>query len=258
MSLDTTIRRAPSADLKTHLREPRPVEAFIARDGFDETPTNRDVNQTDMCEDLFEDLGPRARLQHQQDVSQLAGRIPTTSELNQEFQKLAADKTVPFEYIADGCYARAHVMCDQLHQDNVNTAKMFVMLENPYGGGRLEAENKYMRAEWWYHVAPMVFARDEKTGEVAPYIMDPSMADEPMRAEDWVHEMWDERTPIKIDVTRDPQYGPVEESGIPRTFAESLPSARKDCAKFSAKLERIKEDYCGKHPGDCQGYLLAA
>jgi hypothetical protein len=54
------------------------------------------------------------------------------------------------------------------------------------------------------------------------------------------------------------QYGPVEESAANKTFDESLPHARREAANYSKELERIKEDYCAKNPGDCPGYLIAA
>lgn len=258
MSMETTIRRTPHADVKKHLEWLKTRPERLVQEEFDETPTNRDVDQTGLEDALVSDLGEGVRLQHQQDVSQLSGRIPTTAELAQEFGQLAADKSIPFEYIADGCYARAHLMCDKLHQDEINSAKMFVMLENPYSPGHLTADNKYMHAEWWYHVAPMVFAKDEATGKVEPYICDPSMADHPLKPQEWIHEMWDEETPIKIDVTRDAQYGPFEEGGANNNFQESLQLARDNAAEYSEELQQIKQDYCHNHPGDCPGYLLAA
>ncbi len=257
---NTAARRSPHADAKKHLEwlQTRPETFVPPSDEFDETPTNTDVDQTGLEAEIIEELGPEVRLQHQQDVSQLTGRIPTTSELQLEFDKLAADKEIPFEYIPDGCYARAHLMCDQLHKDSINSAKMFVMLENPYSPGRLTADNKYMHAEWWYHVAPMVFAADDKTGKVEPFIMDPSMANHPMKPQEWVHAMWDEETPIKIDVTRDAQYGPFEEGGANNDFEESLQPAHDDAAGYMAELKEIKEEWCHNHPGDCNRYLIAA
>lgn len=215
---------------------------------FHETPSNRDVNQTKFEADLLKDLGSQVRIQNQQDVSKLDGRLPTTTELNAEFKKLAADKTIPFEYIIDGCYARAHLMCDTMHKDGINSAKIFTMVENPQGDDMLKASNKFMNATWWYHVAPLSFAKDPETNEVKGFVMDPSMADHPLQPKEWVRAMWDAQSNIKIDVTRSPQYGPLEEDGENKTFAESMPDAHRTAAQYSVELAGIKSDYYAHHP----------
>lgn len=216
---------------------------------YNEPMTDRDVDQSGFQSRLIETLGPQwSRMQYTQDCSQLQGLVPTEAQLRTEFAKLAADPEIPFEYIIDGCYARAHLMCDTMHKDNINASKIFCMVENPYGGGRLTAENKYMQAKWWYHVAPLVWAVDSQSKQVVPFVMDPSMDKGPMRAEEWIHKMWDEKTPIKVDVTRDPQYGPLESDGANATFEESLPSAHEVCAEYSKELEKIKEQYNHDHP----------
>lgn len=246
--------RQPSADRETHLERLRSREKELAQlepqDRFDETPSNRDVNQTRIEQKLLSELGPKARLQFHQDISQLDGRILTRQELVREFEKLANDPRIPHEYIVDGCYARAHLMCETMRADDVNCAKMFVMVEDPYEG-RLEASNKYMDAQWWYHVAPLAFATDPETNEVEAYVMDPALANRPLLAEEWVHAIWDEDDPIKLDVTRAPQYGPYETEGANRTFEESLRGARRILARYQEELKEIKEDYCRRHPEEC-------
>jgi len=239
-----------SADFDSNLERLRKNPPSPARlPNYSEPISNTDVDQTGFQNRLIEQLGPQfARMQFTHDCSKLQGMVPTQSQLQAEFDKLAADKSVPFEYIKDGCYARAHIMCDQMTQDQINNSKMFVMLENPYGPGKLTAENKYMQARWWYHVAPMVFAVDEKSKQVEPFIMDPSMAPRPLKPEEWIHAMWDEKTRIKIDVVHNPQYGPLESGGPNETFEESMPHARETCAEYSAELEKIKQEYDQTHP----------
>jgi hypothetical protein len=245
---DTNLARLREASL----RNPGQVEE--SRSDYSEPISNQDVDQTGFQERLIADLGPQfARMQYTHDCSKLQGMIPTASQLQAEFNKLAANKDVPFEYIKDGCYARAHIMCDQMNQDNINNSKMFCMLENPYGAGKLTAENKYMTAKWWYHVAPMVFAVDEQSKQVEPFIMDPSMSNKPMKPQEWIHAMWDEKTRIKVDVTRNPQYGPLEAShGANETFEESMPSAIETCAEYTVEMEQIKQDYDATHPPQSQ------
>ena len=256
----------PHADYDTNLAKLK--AASLRNPGQQETPSltgisepisNQDVDQTGFQERLIADLGPQfARMQFTHDCSKLQGMIPTASQLQAEFDKLAANKDIPFEYIYDGCYARAHLMCDQMNKDNINNSKMFCMLENPYGAGKLTAENKYMEAKWWYHVAPMVFAVDEKSKQVEPFIMDPSMSKKPMKPQEWIHAMWDESTRIKVDVTRNPQYGPIETGEVNQTFEESIPSAIETCAEYTVEMEKIKADYDASHPPQSQGQRKAA
>lgn len=247
--------RRPHADFDTNLAKLRDAsrsqQSQEVRPEYSEPISNQDVDQTGFQQELIANLGPQfARMQYTHDCSKLQGMIPTKSQLQAEFDKLAAIEEIPFEYIIDGCYARAHLMCEQMSADNINNNKMFVMLEDAHGKDRLTAENKYMKAKWWYHVAPMVWAQDDQSKKVEPYIMDPSMAKTPLKPEQWIHAMWDEKTRIKVDVNRREQYGPLESDGPNPTFEESLPSAHETCAEYSKELAQIKEDYHHSHPQD--------
>jgi len=246
-------------DDKGPVSKERQEEKFNIGDIFDfltgdkevnEPPSNTDINQTQYLKDLTDTLGSLARIQNQQDISKLNGRIPTVSELNDEFKKLADNKKIPYEYIIDGCYARAHLMCETMMNDDINCSKMFVMIENLFGGDMLKAENKFMKAEWWYHVAPLVFAKDEATDKIEGYIMDPGMSNKPMKAEEWIGGMWDKSFKIKVDVTRVPQYGPLEGGEVNDSFEECLANARETAKEYSKVLEGIKEEYYEQHPDE--------
>ncbi len=247
--------RLPHADFDTNFAKIssrfRSNESVKVPDSFNEEPKNKDLDQSGIEKALVTELGTDlVRMQYHQDVSDLNGMIPTKAQLESEFTKLASDQSIPFEYIYDGCYGRAHLMCDQMSKDNINNAKMFVMVEDPSNkANRLEASNKYMEAKWWYHVAPVVFALDEQSHKVEPFIMDPSMSKHPMKPQEWIHAMWDEHDPIKIDITRNPQFGPAETDEINATFEESIQPSKEILAEYSKELAQIKEDYAHNHPG---------
>lgn len=211
--------------------------------------SNQNFDQSGYEQKLISDLGPHVRIQNQEDISALNGTVPTQSQLQQEFNKLAGDPEIPFGYIVDGCYARAHLMADTMHKDNINVAKMFVMVDDPNdSSNRLTAHNKYMDASWWYHVADLTVAENEQTHKREAFIMDPSMADHPLAAQEWIHKMWDGKHDIKIDITRDPQYGPMESDGINKTFAESLQPSHEVLAQYSTELAQIEDKYNHDHP----------
>lgn len=247
---DTNLAKLKAASLKVK-SDPvtEALNQFKQEQQVNEQISNRDVNQTAFQNDLIGKLGgEHARMQFSQDVSQLNGSIPTMSQLNAMFDKLKAREDIPFEYIIDGCYARAHLMSEQMSSEGMNNAKMFCMVANPWGSGKLTAENKYMEAKWWYHVAPLVFAYNGATEKVEGYIMDPSMDTKPMKAEEWIGKMWDEQTNIKVDVTRAPQYGPIEAGGVNQTFEESLAPSHEILAEYSKVLAEIKEQWEANHP----------
>ena len=203
-----------------------------------ETPSNRDVDQIRFEEQLLTDLGDKARLQNQQDVSILSGQVPTLPQLEQEFQKVAHDPAIPFEYITTGCASRAHLVCETLQKDHINCSKMFVTVDRP---GQLTARNAYMEGGWWYHVAPLSFAENPQTHAVEPYILDPSVADHPLQPTAWIRSIWDAQSNLRIDVTRAAQLGPVEVDGLSQNFEEGLPVARQELSEHLAELRRIKE-----------------
>lgn len=220
------------------------------KEDYSQPISDQDVKQSQAQQELIDNLGPQfARMQYTHDCSKLQGMIPTHSQLQKEFDKLSAREDIPFEYIKDGCYARAHLMSEEMTHDGINNAKIFCMVEDAYGSGRLTAENKYMQAKWWYHVAPLVFAVDEQSKQVEPFVMDPSMSKSPMKPQEWIHAMWDEKTKIKIDIVHDLQYGPLESDGANATFEESLPPAHETMEEYSKELAQIKEDYNASHPG---------
>lgn len=129
------------------------------------------------------ELGSLAKIQNDWDISGLDGKIPTKTELAEIFKKVNQDKTVPWEYLVDGCYARAHVTCEKILNEGVNCAKMYVIIDDPgfnepsypFPSWRLGAKNKFTTGEWWYHVAALTFAKDEATGEIDGYIIDPAV-----------------------------------------------------------------------------------
>jgi hypothetical protein len=93
---------------------------------------------------------------------------------------------IPFQYVPDGCYARAHKMryiieelcgyCSHkvfsfaLGQDDLAVRANFV-------GGCC--------VQWWYHVAPLVPVRS-KHGRIRCYVIDPSMFNKPVLLTEWL------------------------------------------------------------------------
>lgn len=160
---------------------------------------------------------------------QLNGRLATVTELTAMMESFKDESGIPFGYIKDGCYARAHLMDESFRQHGINFAKMFVR-------GDLAAKNEHMTAHWWYHVAPLVFV-DDGNGNPVAKIIDPGFSEKPLDPEAWVKAM-NRGSSIEVDLVDPEQYYPREYSK-PETFSESLPPAVGRMQSYARKLHDI-------------------
>lgn len=131
---------------------------------------------------------------HQNDTINSAGiyrNIISMDELNSIFDYMAAqgcatgtselDHCIPFQYVVDGCYARAHKMRQVLMEKyNVSCEKVF-SFEGATGSLAVDAGDCCVY--WWYHVAPLVTVSTVHGPK--KYVMDPSMFDHPVTIDEW-------------------------------------------------------------------------
>ncbi|MBC8046002.1 MAG: hypothetical protein H7Y00_04355 [Fimbriimonadaceae bacterium] len=124
------------------------------------------------------------------------------------------DQCISFQYVVDGCYARAHKM-RQILIDNYKYSceKVF----------SYEGEDGYLAVDagdccvyWWYHVAPLVSVNED--GIINKYVMDPSMFDGPVTIDEWTGAQENEEcTPYadfgEYDIQRGQFYSPWGEWG---------------------------------------------
>lgn len=193
------------------------------------------INQSGMLKELQEQLGSGARIQNQDDISVPNGRVPSEAELTQACGEIAKNPEIPFGYIHDGCYARAHVMCKDLKERGINRAKIFVMAE---GGERLQAQNKHMQSTWWYHVAPFTFCETPE-GKVEPRVLDPGFSDKPMTPDAWIKAMG--TTHVRIDIVNESQYSPRESCGHETDFDANMKPAWGTLKDYSAAFKAMVE-----------------
>jgi hypothetical protein len=97
------------------------------------------------------------------------------------------DYCIPFQYVRDGCYARAEKMCWILNTKyHYDTRKIYSFANS--GGASLSVKGDKWGGcciNWWYHVAPLVTIRTASGPK--PYVFDPGMFDEPMPLSEWLH-----------------------------------------------------------------------
>lgn len=168
---------------------------------------------------------------HTDDFSKLNGRLATVGELKEMMAALYDESNIPYGYITDGCYARAHMMDESLRQHGINNAKMFAM-------GDLEAKNDLMTARWWYHVAPLVFV-DGGDGQPVAKIIDPGFSREPMDPEQWVAAM-NKGPNVDVDLVSAEQYYP-RRGRADDDFGDSLGPAVGTLQDYSRRLWGVKK-----------------
>lgn len=96
------------------------------------------------------------------------------------FDRLADNEDIAFGYPYNGCYARAHVMCNALKWMGLLPGKAWAF----EGKKKLSVELGGKKYEWWSHVAPALAVRlPDKT--VQDMVFDPGLFDGPVTLKEW-------------------------------------------------------------------------
>lgn len=117
--------------------------------------------------------------------------LPNMSKFQEIFDYMAAqgcatgtaeiDYCIPFQYVVDGCYARAHKMKQILNEKYGFSCQKVFSYEGP--SGYLAVDAGECCVYWWYHVAPLV--KVKTLDGIKQYVMDPSMFDHPVTIDEW-------------------------------------------------------------------------
>jgi Glutaminase len=94
---------------------------------------------------------------------------------------------IPFQFVIDGCYARAHKM------RKIITTKYRYCCEKVFSFANHNNDTLAVRADkwggccvtWWYHVAPLIRVRLGRMAVLA-LVIDPSMFDKPVLLSTWL------------------------------------------------------------------------
>lgn len=117
------------------------------------------------------------------DQPDLPCSILSVEKAQKIFNELATRPEIPFQYPEDGCYARAHRMCQLMEEQGIISEKIFAD-----GNLRVETDSSPDGfVEWAWHVAPVVMVA--KDGKPTPMVFDPSLFDHPVTINDWIEHM---------------------------------------------------------------------
>lgn len=148
--------------------------------------TRPQTGKADLCEDPGQKSGvsyPTVFLE-----KTASGDIPLSVVDEKELEKIFADiqkeSKYAFEYLEDGCWARAHLITQELEKRGIRAGKTFAE------GYLVVPTDKAMNGQavvWSYHVAPLVAVQTEKGIEMR--ILDASLFDKPVPVKEWTDKM---------------------------------------------------------------------
>ncbi|MGM0422975.1 MAG: protein-glutamine glutaminase family protein [Pseudomonadota bacterium] len=119
-----------------------------------------------------------------------AHSLPDLQQAVDLFDRLAANRDIPYGQLQSGCHERAIVMCDLMMKAGYVPKKAWLFFEDS------DLNFKSQQGEtiyWWYHVAPALEVR-MPNGTSQSLVIDPSLYDGPVRLRDWCRPMIDDRT----------------------------------------------------------------
>ena len=159
---------------------------------------------------------------------------PTISMKNaqQLFQQAKQMEDIAWDFLSDGCYARAHLMARRFESQGVYVDKIWVKSD-------IQVEREPYPIYWNFHVAPIVYVEDENNG-VQKIVIDPSIANEPISVEQWLAEM---NFLVKGDIVETPFPFPANVASFQRTavaYSNSNPYLP-DAPYDQSEAESIKQ-----------------
>jgi hypothetical protein len=111
--------------------------------------------------------------------------VLTKEEVEMIHRKMTADRRISFRFPADGCYARAQMMIEQIEQMGFGVGRAWTFAIDKREPLYVKTPNHPDRfVVWNYHVAPALKVR-HTDGKLYYMVIDPSMFDRPVFASTW-------------------------------------------------------------------------
>ncbi len=112
------------------------------------------------------------------------------------FGEFAATGDLALRFLADGCYARTHLMVQRLLDQGLTPLKIWAFAASATDLLWTEtSDHPVGRVQWGYHVAPVLLVR-ELGGDTREWVFDPLLFDRPVPVEEWRSALHD--TPILV------------------------------------------------------------
>lgn len=135
------------------------------------------------------------------------GKVLSEKEAQALFDEVKKMEDLPWDYTADGCYARAQITAERLEKKGIAVGKAFFLGDDlwPEGKQRTEMDG------WTYHVAPFVYVKGQD-GKTRKMILDPSSQNKPMESYEFAKKLSADK---KTQVIESRWAGGTDMTGIP-------------------------------------------
>ena len=164
--------------------------------------------------------------------------VVTEAEALALVQTLRKDPAIPFEYLQDGAYARAHTMVRNLEKAGIIAGKAWIEGKPPL----CAFSEEFGEIKLDYHVAPMILVGSQLANTIQ--VLDPSLSLKPLSLTAW-KALLTRRTQAKVTETYfTPRfhYGPYEKAEAKTGYdEESIEDAIDSNDKFWQMLAFIRE-----------------
>src|SRR5262245_55851675 len=114
--------------------------------------------------------------------------VPTTQDIvtkdvfQRAFATLDRVDYLPFEYTADGCYARAFYMSMELASQSIESNAVFALQRHGVDGAPDGPQPMFGPSAWGFHTAPLLEVGTPDRAE--PFVVDPAIGHTPFKLDD--------------------------------------------------------------------------
>jgi hypothetical protein len=108
--------------------------------------------------------------------------VLTPAQARAAFERMAGQEDIAYTYPQDGCYSRAHLMCQRLRRLGYQPGKVWAFAHGQNLHARTINDPRGF-IEWNWHVAPTLQVRTR--GGVRAMVIDPSLCTRPVSVEEW-------------------------------------------------------------------------
>jgi hypothetical protein len=113
--------------------------------------------------------------------------VLSQSEAEELFAKFTKNSLMHFNLVSDGCYARAYLMIAAAQLKEVYMVKRVVEVINKTEATiNITIPNQPWILRWYYHVAPMLYVRNENSNTIQEMIFDPSLFNRPITKNEFI------------------------------------------------------------------------
>lgn len=109
------------------------------------------------------------------------GFAADSKKVTELFHSIKNDPKFPSSYKKNGCDDRAHFLCDRIQSNGIHVGKIWLGGDYSQSSVRLAHDTG---DQWGYHVAPVVWVRTP-SGNAKKWVIDPTLADRPLRVAEW-------------------------------------------------------------------------